>query len=81
MWGGVVTHFSAQKGSTSCTTDLKNIPLTLGLTPSLPKIINRCAQLFLALSRFPTTTGQSFPKSIMIQPRYFKYVTDSRGML
>ena len=57
MWG-VVNHISSLKISTSCTTALKNITDTLVFAPSIPNIIDRRAQLFLALSSFPTTTVQ-----------------------
>ena len=52
---GVITHVSAPKMSTACTTALKNIPETLGFAPSIPKILDIRAQLFLDFRRFPTT--------------------------
>ena len=48
------------------TTALKNIPDTLGFTPSLPKIIDNHTFLFLTLFRFPTNYGQSSYNDIMI---------------
>ena len=63
---GVVTHIPNPKRSTACTTDLKAIPDTLGLSPSLPKIIDNRTYLFLTLYRFPTNSGQVSSNDIMI---------------
>ena len=57
MWR-VVTYISNQKISISYTTALKNIPGTLGFSPSLTNVLNNCAHILLAFHRFPTTYRQ-----------------------
>ena len=79
MWG-FITHFSSPKSSTACTTALKKNPNTLGFAPSLTKILDRRAQLFLAFRRFPTTTRKLSSESDMIRLKYLKGVIDSNGL-
>ena len=77
---GFIIHVSDPKMSTSCTTALKNTPDTLGLSPSLNKIIDNRAQIFLTFHRLPATTGQSSSNYIIIWHSYLKYVTEFSGL-
>ena len=79
MWG-FSTHVSDPNSSTTCTTALKNIPKTLGLVPSLPRILVSRAYLFYAFLRLTTTAGQFLSATTKIHPRYLKEVTFSSGL-
>ena len=77
---GVITHVSDLNISTACTTALKNIPETLGMSPSHPRIIYRRTQIFRDFMMFPATDGQSSSSAIKTRPRYLKGVTVSIGL-
>ena len=77
---GFINHAYDPKRSTNCTTSLKNIPDTLGFTPSLPNILNNRAQLFLSFRRFTTTAFQSSYDDVIIRTRYLNEVTKFSGL-
>ena len=79
MWV-FITHVSAPKIITTCTTSLKKILDTLVLAPSLPSIFYRWYQIFRDFRGFPITAGQSPPEAVKIRPNYFKYDTVSSGL-
>ena len=77
---GVRTHIREPKSSTAWTTDLKNIPTTLGLAPSRPRIRVSRAKLFCAFFMFPINYGQFFSTVVKTRPRYLKEVTISSNL-
>ena len=77
---GFINHAYDPKRSTNYTTSLKNIPETLGFTPSLPNILNNRAQLFLSFRRFTTTAFQSSYDDVIIRTRYLNEVTKFSGL-
>ena len=79
MWG-ISTHVSDPKSNTDCTTALENIPDTLRLAPSHPRILVSRTQLFRNFFKFPTTAGQLLSPTVNNCPEYFKKVTVSSGI-
>ena len=71
----VIIHVSDLIRITACTNSLKNIPDTLGFSPSLRNIIDNRAKHFLKLFKFLANSGQSSSYSVMILPRYFNDLT------
>ena len=78
---GVISHVSDPKKITACTPPLNNIPYTIGFSPSLPKILDKRSQLFLAFRRSPSTASQLSSDSVIIQPSYLKDITQFSGLL
>ena len=77
---GVRNHVSELKRNTACTTDLNNIPDTIGSAPFQASILVRCAQLFYVFFNFTTTTGQFSSPDVKTRPRYLNKVTVSSGL-
>ena len=74
MWGDR-TYVSDLNSSNACTTALKNIPDTLGLEPSCPRILASRSQIIRTFLSFPTTAGQSSSATVNTRPRYLEEVT------
>ena len=74
---GDTTHVSAPNSSTCFTIALKKLPDTHFVAPSLLRIPCSLPQLFLAISEFPATAGQSSSPSVKILPRYLNLETVS----
>ena len=55
--------------------DLKKLPDTSFVAPSLVRIPCSLPQLFLTFAKFPATTGQLLSPSVMILPRYLNLGT------
>ena len=79
MWG-VRTHISNSKINITCTTALNNIPDTLRLAPSRPRILVSCAYIFHAFFKFPTTAGQLSPPTVKTLPNYLNQATISSSI-
>ena len=74
---GVMTHISYLKSNTAYTTGLNNIPDTLRLAPSWPRILVSRSQIFLDFFKFTITSGQLLSPGIKTRPNYLNKVTVS----
>ena len=68
---GVIAQIYYLKISNACTTALKNILVTSGMAHSLPIILVCRDQIFCALQRLTTTSGQLSPDDIMNRPKTY----------